>query len=259
LKGDPLAEPDVTLAMAVNLVGACDAFQFRLLVPMLLFGLRASEPCFLFREYAAGDWLRVPNIPDLDYRTKGRRDKRFPLIDELALFWDWWRSGSSVGLLYERRLVAEGRESAPLRGAPLAELIAEFRRRCGQASHGATGRRRLRDHVLRETGGLTYDHVGHEFAAVARRLDWPKEATLKDLRHLFATTLGNAAMPEGYRRYLMGQAPGRAAVVAYTHLNQLRRHYAEAVRREWAILVEAVLRKIKDVSASDRMPERTDG
>jgi hypothetical protein len=48
-------------------------------------------------------------------------------------------------------------------------------------------------------------------------------------------------MPEAYRRYLLGQAPARAAVSAYTHLNELARHYTEAVRREWRPLVEAIL------------------
>jgi hypothetical protein len=52
-------------------------------------------------------------------------------------------------------------------------------------------------------------------------------------------------MPEAYRRYLMGHSPDKAAVAAYTHLNELRRHYAEAVRREWAPLVAAVLERLQ--------------
>jgi hypothetical protein len=91
---------------------------------------------------------------------------------------------------------------------------------------------------------MTYDHLEHEFRALARQLGWPTAATLKDLRHLFATTLGNSGMPEGYRRYLMGQAPGQAAVVAYTHLNQLREQYIEAVRREWTSLIEAINQRL---------------
>ena len=43
LRGDPLAEPDITLHMAIDLVNASDRFQLRLLVPMILFGLRAAE------------------------------------------------------------------------------------------------------------------------------------------------------------------------------------------------------------------------
>jgi hypothetical protein len=252
LKGDPLAEPDVTPAMAVDLVTACDRFQLRLFAPMLLFGLRAAEPCFLFREYLDAHWLRVPCNPELDYFTKGRRDKRFPLVEDLRLLWDELRRGQRHGLLYERRGAAEGRERAPLEGTALADVVAEYRRRClAEPGGGAAGRRLLRDEVLREAGALTYDHVEQEFTALARRLGWPAAATLKDLRHLFATAMHNAAMPEAYRRYLMGQAPAKAAVTAYTHLNELGRHYAEAVRREWRPLTEAVRRRLAELAGRD--------
>lgn len=248
LKGDPLAEPDITLPMAIDFIAACDALQLRLFAPLLLFGLRAAEPCFLFREYFEADWVRVPNNADLDYRTKGRRDKRFPLISDLEPFWTLWRGGATYGLLYERRSVCIGGGRAGLRGATLAKLVCEFQRRCVAAgAPGAADRQRLRDHVLREAGGLGYDDVQSEFASITARLSWPRPATLKDLRHLFATTLNNAGMPEPYRRFLMGQAPGRAAIVAYTHLNELWRHYADAVRREWTPLVNAILCRTREV------------
>jgi hypothetical protein len=54
-----------------------------------------------------------------------------------------------------------------------------------------------------------------------------------------------AAMPEAHRRYLMGHAPQRAAITAYTHLHDLPRHYAEAVRREWGSLVAAILQRLE--------------
>lgn len=247
LQGDPLAAPDITLDMALTLVAACDPFQLRLFVPMLLFGLRAAEPCYLFREYLDDEWLRVPNNLDLHYLTKGRRDKRFPLLEELRPFWKELGEGRSQGLLFERRSVAEGRERAPLQGRSLAEIVAEYQRRCSTHNRvTAADRRQLRDTVLHEAGGLTYDHVQGEMEGLARRLGWPKEATLKDLRHLFCTSMNNAAMPESFRRYLMGQAPGRAAIVAYTHLHELKRHYAEAVHREWLPLVGAINRRLTE-------------
>lgn len=67
-RGDPSAEPDVTLAMATDFVRACDEYELRLFVPLVLFGLRAAEPCFLFRERVQSDWLLVPNIPDWNTR-----------------------------------------------------------------------------------------------------------------------------------------------------------------------------------------------
>src|SRR5207244_3256491 len=131
------------------------------------------------------------------------------------------------------------------------EVIAEFQRRCAAAkSLDAAGRLRLRDTVLDEAGGLHYDQVQGEFENLARKLSWPARATLKDFRHLFCTTMANAAMPEGYRRYLMGHAPGKAAAVAYTHLNQLRQQYADVLRREWTPLVEAINRRVRELQAA---------
>ena len=199
LRGDPLAEPDITLGMAIDFINACDPFQLRLFAPMLLFGLRAAEPCYLFAEYLEQGWLRVPCNPDLGYLTKGRREKRFPLLEDLQPLWQDRRSCGSHGLLYERRAVCEGKDHAPLRGISLAKMIAEFQRRCGnESSLSAAKRQEIRNRLLWEAGGITYDHVQGEFERLARRLKWSRRATLKDLRHLFATTMNNAAMPEAY-------------------------------------------------------------
>jgi hypothetical protein len=244
-QGDPLAAPDITLPMAVDLVRACDGYQLRLFAPLLLFGLRAAEPCFLFREYLDDAWLRVPCNPELEYRTKGRRDKRFPLIEDLAPLWCALREGAGEGLLYQRRCVVRGGEEAPWRDASLAELAGELRRRCGGAGSPSAGERlQLRDALLHEAGAMRYDDVEAELHALKRRLRWPAQATLKDFRHLFCTTMASAALPEPYRRYLMGHAPERGALTAYTHLPELRRHYAEAVRREWTPLLEAILQRL---------------
>lgn len=248
LKGDPLAEPDITLPMALDLINACDALQLRLFVPLLLFGLRAAEPRYLFAEHVRESWIEVPCTPELNIRTKGRRDKRFPLLPELDRFWDLFRNGKKCGLIYERRAILHGNERAPMRGLSLADLIAEYQQRIEiDKDRSAVMRYHLRDQVLRQAGAITYDHIQGEFERLTHQLGWPAAATLKDLRHLFATTMNNAAMPEAYRRYLMGQAPGKAAVVAYTHLNELQRHYSEAVRREWAPLIETINRRVEQL------------
>ncbi len=154
--------------MAIDLVAACDCFQLRLFGPMLLFGLRAAEPCCLFGEYFDGNWLRVPNNVDLQYWTKGRRDKRFPLIDELRPLWDELRRGRPQGLLYERCGLLEGREQAPLRDASLAEIVAEYRRRCAaRGGSTAADRQRLRDAVL--LGCFVECRDEAAFAALVRR------------------------------------------------------------------------------------------
>jgi hypothetical protein len=240
-KGDPLAGPAVTMTMVVDLVRAADAFQLRLFAPLALFGLRAAEPCLLFADHLKGGWLRVPCVPELDLWTKGRSDKSLPLVDELAPFWDVLAGGRAAGLLLDRRAVLEGHEAAPLRGLPLPDLIAEYRRRCAQAgAQGAAGRRAVRVGLLRDAGGLNYDDVEGEFRRLAARLGWPRAATLKGFRHLFATGMNDAGMPDAHRRYLLGHSPGRAAVAAYTHLSGVREIYAGVLRGAWAPLAEAV-------------------
>ena len=240
-RGDPLADPDVTLPMAADFVRTCDDYELRLFAPVILFGLRASEPCFLFREHLAGDWLTVPNIPALDYQTKGRRDKRFPLAADLAPLWDGLRGQQPRGLLFVRRAVSDGRDTPPLFGAALNELIAEYGRRTQNVGPvDRRGRLRIRDRILHEAGGLRYDDIEAAFRRVAGRLGWPPAATLKDFRHLFATTLANASLPEGYRKYLLGHTPGRDAAVAYTHLNRLREKFEDVVRAEWGSVVAVV-------------------
>ena len=38
----------------------------------------------------------------------------------------------------------------------------------------------------------------------------------------------------------MGHSPGKSALGAYTHLNELKRHFDEAVYREWLPLLDAI-------------------
>ena len=57
---DPFGEPDVTVDMAVALLEGCDDYQLRLFSLLAFYGLRAAEPAFLFGEYIADGWLRVP-------------------------------------------------------------------------------------------------------------------------------------------------------------------------------------------------------
>jgi integrase len=229
----------------------CDEFQFRLFVPMILFGLRAAEPCFLFREHIDREWLRVPCIPNLGYRTKGRRDKRLPLIEELEPFWKLLRAGPKQGLLFERRAVVEGRGRAPYRAESLDDLIGRYRQECstGRANE-AVAQVRIRNKLLRNAGALKYDDIEQEFRVISRQLKWPREATLKDFRHGFATMLGNSPLADHYVKYLMGHSPGRAALTAYTHLNQLREQFSNAIRQQWpALLVTIRQRSLQLLSA----------
>ena len=245
---DPFGTPDISTPMAVDFIGACDRFQLPLFAPLVLFGLRAAEPIYLFGEQLDGAWLKVTCLPELGYLTKGKRDKRFPI--PLALQSSWARAGvPTSGLLFTRRDVNDGGSSAPLYGASLAELGAEFLRRChSEPAQSAAARQSIRDQLMRDAGALNYDQLEHEFQRLARQLGWPRQATLKDLRHLFSTNLENSGVPEYYRRYLMGQSPGKAPIVTYTHLDQLQGQFQKALDQDLAPLVDAIDRRARELA-----------
>ena len=174
-------------------------------------------------------WLKVLNLPELAYKTKGKRDKRLPLLPAMRRLLG---GNGRRGLLFVRRRVAEGNETPPLLGRSLADLAEEFRRRCRDRHIvTAAARRTIRDGVLHDAGATSYDEIRGEFMRIARALGWPKQSTLKDLRHLFATSIANAGMPEPARQYLLGHSSGRAAIHIYTHINQLPEQYEAAVTR----------------------------
>ena len=236
-----IGEPDITVDMAVEFIEACDAYQLRLFGPIAIYGLRASEPCLLFHEHLHGDWLDVPCLPELAYYTKGRRAKRLPLIPCLGRLLRTSAEARPSGLLYLRRGVITNAAASPLVGASLKTIVTEFQRRCAASGiRTAADRHRVRDQVLHESGGITYDRTVSEFAKLVRGLGWPTSATLKDFRHLVATSLENGGLPEVYRKYVLGQSPGRAAVLVYTHLNQIADQFNDAIHKTLTPLVNAI-------------------
>ncbi len=243
-----IGEPDITVDMAAEFLGACDAYQLRLFGPLAVYGLRAGEPCFFFCEHLHGGWLDVPCLPELAYFTKGRRAKRLPVIPCLDRLLRAGVPGRSAGLMYLRRGIAGEAEAASPIGASLKMLVKEFERRSAAAAiRTAADRHRLRDRLLYDAGGINYDHVVTEFDKVARALKWPQPATLKDFRHLAATCLENAGTPEHYRKFLLGQSPGRAAIVTYTHHNEIRQRFEEAVGKNLYPVVDAIGRRAQEL------------
>ena len=228
----PVGEPDITVSMAVDFLGACDFHQLRLFGPIAIYGLRAAEACFLFHEHLGKSWLDVPCLPEVDYFTKGRRAKRLPVIPAIDVLLRSNAIDSPSGLLYLRRDATSVGRGNSLVGSSYPAMVKEFQRRCGTATTSTSAQRRVtRDQLFHNAGGANYDHLATEFGKVSRRLGWPKAATIKDFRHLAATCLENAGMPEHYRKFLLGQSPGRAAIVTYTHLNAIREKFERRRRR----------------------------
>ena len=238
---DLFGEPDITVGMAAAFLKECDSFQLPIFSLLVFFGLRPSELTFAFRESLTADWLQISCHPELSYFTKGRRDKRLPLIPEIERILP--NASWTTGLLFSSRRVAEEKLSPPLLNATKEQLVTEYETLQIKRSSKS---RQDRDQLIRDSGGLTYDHIEHEFKKIAGRLDWPAAATLKDFRHLFNTEMQNAGMPEFYRRYLLGQSPGRSSLVNYTHLNDLRHQYEQAVNKTLKPLLTVVSHAVQD-------------
>lgn len=246
---DLFGEPDITSEMAIDFIGLCDSFQLRLFGPLILYGLRASEPCYVFREDLKEGLLKVIGRPSFDYDTKGLRDKTLPLVKSLSDLLTWRPPGSGeCCFVFPRRYVFEGEEKPALKCESEEELIRVYQEeRRKTRPLDAKTRLKIRNRIQREAGGISYDQIQGEFAKIARALNWPRAATLKDFRHLFSTSLENSGVPLFYRRYLMGQSPGKSAVVTYTHINELRKQYQLAIDRSLKPIVEAMKSRMKEL------------
>ncbi|MEZ6190434.1 MAG: hypothetical protein R3C45_03990 [Phycisphaerales bacterium] len=241
-----LEAPAVTAEMAAELIRVSDDYQLRLLAPVVFFGLRPSELCLLTREDIQGGFLNVYCVAELDHATKGNLDKRLPLPQSLQqLLLSDKTPGVRGGLLMQRRPVAGGRKTSRFAGLDKVGLIDAYR--CLLSKEKvvtAKTRDTLRKAVIRDAGGVSYKQVYTEFGRLRKKVGWPDTVTLKDLRHLFATFTHDAGMPERYRRFLMGHAPGGEAIVDYTHLAKVREHYDLAVQREFAGVLEALQQRL---------------
>lgn len=235
---DPLEAPAITQHMAAEFFAACDNWQLSVFSAVLLWGLRPSELGWIFHENCKDELVAIKCLPELDYATKGRRDKRVPV---LPLFKSLWFPHDEVGQGFVfRRRQADGTDAVSV-----AEVVDSYRDRLSKVA-SAGERQRIRNGLQRELGGVDYDTLEREFHKVAKTLNWPRTATLKGFRHLFATSLENAGMPEFYRKYLMGQSTGRSAIVTYTHLTQLREQYQRAITSELADVIDVLQSRLID-------------
>ena len=243
-----LAAPDITLDMAVEFLRRCDAYQLPIFTLLALGGLRPDELGWLFVEHIHKGWLHVVSLPTLEYATKGRRDKQLLLPSQLLPLWLPKEGIAREGLLFHRRDATETTRRYGCFEMSLEELGTEFTRRVhGARQPNLSQRTLIRDRLMREAGGLSYDRTRQEFVSLQAALGWPPAATLKDFRHLFATALENAGVPQTYRQFFMGHSPGRAPIVTYTHLDQLERHLGSAHASELAPLIDAAFQRGREL------------
>lgn len=231
---DLFGEPDITIPMAVAFLNECEAASLPWFGLLVCYGLRPSELCYLFCEHLQDDWLNAVCLPEIGYVSKGRRDKRLPLIGVTRELLQ--PNPSTCGLLFHKPIERLAPQPASLR--QLADI---YQLKCGsEEKTDARQRQDIRLAILQEAGALRYDDIEHAFRRTASRLKWPREATLKDFRHLFNTSMQNSGMPECYRKYLLGQSPGRSAIVNYTHLNDVRQQYERAINNVYQPILDAL-------------------
>ena len=245
---DLFGDPDISLAMAADFVRACDAWQLPLFCMYIFYGLRAAEPCWLFAESISYDWLRVECDRQLGYTTKGRRDKRLPMIEPVRRALAIAACPRSEGLLFQRRPSAIRRQRDQVLTRSREEMRTSYSNRIKERkTTSAAEAIKLRGEIHWQSGGLNYDLINKEFRQIHDRLGWTKSATLKDFRHLFSTCMGNAGIPDYYRKYLMGQSQGKAAIVQYTHLNQLKEHFQKAIHEQMGPILQALNQRLDEL------------
>jgi hypothetical protein len=52
----------------------------------------------------------------------------------------------------------------------------------------------------------------------------------------------------------MGQSPGQAALVAYTHVHELRQHFTAAAQRAWQPLLSAIIQRVQALTTTSPAP-----
>jgi hypothetical protein len=119
---DLTRELPITIPMAAAFLQECDEYQKRLFAPLILFGLRAAEICWVFNEDVTSGWFTVRCHAGIDYLTKGQRDKKFPLLPKIGMF---LIPSSDCGLWVQRRSWDKDTGSALSREV----MIAEYQRR----------------------------------------------------------------------------------------------------------------------------------
>lgn len=231
----------ITVAMVVDLLSVCDEFQLPLFGCLSLYGLRPSEPGWVFHEDLDQNWFRVQCKPSIDYFTKGRQDKKFPMLEALKPFQSILERNGQ-GLRFQNRN-AKKNNLHPISLKAVNEQFAAATMRIQNPL--PTERRKLRDKTMRQQGHLNYDQVRREFDKLRQKLDWPNTVRPMALRHLFSTCVENAGVPTFFRKYMMGQSFGREAIVSYTHITEdkLREHYNRALHTELAPIHEALKKR----------------
>lgn len=227
----------------VEFFQAADQWAFPIHFVLAKTGLRPGELASLLVEDVdlAGGWLHVRNKPELGWRTKTRRERQAPLIDEVVLVLRRVIGSRRGGPVFLRPRI--GAEAAPLWGFDREALAGEAQRRlaAAEAADGESLSRveaaRLHRTIWRDAGALRPDYVRISFNLVARKCGLPEHACPKSWRHTFATLLQDANVDLLVRQITLGHAPtigpesalGMTSVYTHTRPETQRREIIRAL------------------------------
>ncbi len=251
------AKPIVLLTVTEerSMLKTCDAWEYPILLTLLLTGMRPGELCHLLLDDVDFDAavLRIRNKQRLGWQIKTRSERAIPLhpflVDQLRRHVGDRRTGS----LLEQKRCGRGFEP-PLRTCSFEMLERESAQRVATAERLA-GKPLDRNEVLavqrriwRDIGSIDEDDVRHAFIRVCGLIGMPHQTAPKVLRHGFATMLQDANVDPLVRNRLMGHSTsgygssiamspslGMTAIYTHTRPETMRRQLFDAInlRHGW--------------------------
>jgi integrase len=228
----------------VELLKACDDWQFPIILTLLCTGLRPGELVHLLLpddlDLTSG-WLYVRNKPQLGWQVKTRNERDIPLIPALL---DVLRSligDRTTGPVFvQRRYLSQ--YHPPLANRSRRALEAEAARRLMKVESASSDsliriiRQESARTVWRDLGALKQDWIRTAFKRLTKSIDLPELTAPKLMRHTFATILQDSNVDPLVRNELMGHAPsglglsnrGLGMTAIYTHTRpETKRRYLE--------------------------------
>ena len=237
---EELSEPPVSVDELVMIVAVLDAYALGLLAPEFEYGPRPSEIGRILQadHDAANAFLLMKSRPETGYRTKGRRNKAWPLTEALAACLRPFLL-QGLGPIFVKRRVFEGKARPILANADETALAAEYvaRQKTTISRLGHALKKEEIDAISRrvwtDAGAVTVKDVARELARAARRAGLTHVPTPKDVRHLVESQCEAARLAPGVIRHLLGHAPPRGdMLIHYNHTGR------EVLREQVAILNE---------------------
>lgn len=191
-----------------------------------------------------GGWLNVRNRPELNARTKTRRERAVPLIHEVVHVLKKLTADRAAGPVILRQ--SANLVSLPFAAADGRCLAAAVEQRIAAmeaAGHANLDRRaitRVQQRIWREAGATTSDRIRSSLARVSDEAGLPGLSCPKSWRHTFATLLQDANVDPLIRQQTLGHAPtayGNSALgmtATYTHTRpETQRREIERALRLW--------------------------